>query len=853
MSFMEGMKNILVIVESPTKAKTLKKFLSDEYAIEASVGHVRDLPQKASDIPKEYKKYKWATLGIDVDNDFKPLYIIPKEKSKVIDSLKKLLKQANEVLLATDEDREGESISWHLMEVLKPKVPVRRMVFHEITKSAILNALNQTRDLDLNLVEAQETRRILDRLVGYTISPLLWKKIAYGLSAGRVQSPGLRLLVERELDRCRFQSAEYWDILATLQKDQQSFEAQLVEVNNVKIARGKDFDPETGSLPPDSSLKLLDQKTAQQLEKELKSHDWIIEEVQEKPTTQKPPVPFITSTLQQEANRKLRMTTRETSRISQKLYEEGYITYMRTDSPSLSEEATQGARQLISKYYGKEYLSESPRKFSAKSKGAQESHEAIRPVGNNFTHPDDTPLTGLEKALYEMIWKRTLASQMSDAKKLQITVRIRAGNAVFVATGNRILFPGFLRVYVEGHDRPEEALEEKESLLPELIPNEKVMLEQLIAKSHLTKPPARFTEASLVQRLEKEGIGRPSTYASIISTLMDRGYVFRKDNALVPSFTGIAVTSILKESFADLVDYAFTSQMEDHLDLIAEGKGEKLQYLKNFYSSSGGLLNRAKEQEGLIEPEKARTVILPHLPDYPIRISRYGPYIQINSQNETVRNINIDPTIPPSELTAERLKEMIEHGGSGPRNLGIDPQTQLPVYLALGRFGYHLQLGEKTVDNKPKTASLLPGLSPEMITLEMALTLLSLPKNLGQHPETGLPVTLGNGRFGPYVAHNGEYRSLKKEDSLFSVTLERALELLNEPKGTQRGFTVLLDLGVEPKSKKKVQILKGKFGPYIKFGTTNLSLPRHLSEQDVLKITLEDVIKIKQEKQKKLK
>lgn len=846
--------SILVIVESPTKAKTLKRFLPDEYMIEASVGHVRDLPQKAADIPKEYKKHKWATLGIDVEHDFSPLYITPKDKVKIIETLKKRLKQADEVLLATDEDREGESISWHLLEVLRPSIPVKRMVFHEITKTAILNALNQTRDLDQHLVEAQETRRILDRLVGYTISPLLWKKIAYGLSAGRVQSPGLRLLVERELDRCRFQSAEYWDLAATLSHQDQGFEAQLVEVAGSKIARGKDFDPETGMLPPSANLRLLDRETAQKLERELQHQDWVVEEVQEKPITLKPPIPFITSTLQQEANRKLRMSTRETSRISQKLYEEGFITYMRTDSPSLSQEAIQGARRQISELFGNDYLSEKPRQFSARSKAAQESHEAIRPVGSDFLHPDKTPLSGLEKDLYEMIWKRTLASQMAEARKLQILVRIRAGDTIFLATGSRILFPGFLRVYVENRDNPEEALEDRETLLPSLALGDQPVLLTLQAQSHLTKPPARFTEASLVQRLEKEGIGRPSTYASIISTLLERQYVFKKDNALVPSFTGIAVTGILKNSFADLVDYEFTSKMEDHLDLIAEGKGEKLGYLRDFYSSPHGLLNRAKEQEALIEPEKAKTIILPHLPDYPIKISRYGPYLQINNQDGTTKNINLDPNIPPSELTPEHIQKLIQQGTLGPRCLGTDPVSQKPVYLMLGRYGYHLQLGDKTeTEKKPRTAGLLPGMDPSNLSLDQALALLSLPRQLGMHPEKNQPIKASNGRFGPYIECDGEYRSLKAGDDVLTITLERALQLLNEPKAGRRNITVLLDFGVDPKTKKRVQLIKGKFGPYIKFGTTNLSLPKATTEDEAMRLSLEQVIALREEKLSKKK
>lgn len=841
-------QNVLVIVESPTKARTLQKFLGKDYIIEASVGHVRDLPQKASEVPKEFKKLPWATLGIDVENGFRPLYVIPREKSKVIDTLKKRLKQATEVLLATDEDREGESISWHLMEVLRPQVPVRRMVFHEITRNAILNALENTRSIDMNLVEAQETRRILDRLVGYTLSPVLWKKIAYGLSAGRVQSPGLRMLVERELERCRFQSAEYWSLTATLEEARHQFEAQLVELAGVRIARGKDFDPETGALPPDSGLRMLDRPTAEALDQALRTGSWVVESVQEKEVLQKPPIPFITSTLQQEANRKLRMSTRETSRVAQKLYEEGYITYMRTDSPSLSQEAIAGARRQVEELFGTEYLSDRPRQFSARSRNAQESHEAIRPVGERFLRPEETPLTGQDRALYEMIWKRTLASQMAEARKLQIIARIRCGDAVFLATGNRILFPGYLRVYVEGRDRPEEAWDDQESLLPPLKQGDRPLLVDLKTQAHQTKPPARYTEAGLVQRLEKEGIGRPSTYATIISTLLDRGYAFKKDNALVPTFTGIAVTTIMLQSFADLVDYKFTSEMEDHLDRIAEGKGEKLTYLQNFYLGPQGLAQRAKQEEERIDPERARTIFLPHLPDIPIRVSRYGPYLTVTGPDGQTRNVNLDPQLPPSELTREMVQELIASGGRGPRLLGTDPSTGKPVYLALGRYGYHLQLGTKDDAEKPKTAGLLPGMDPNALTLEQALALLSLPRTLGTHPETGHPVLVGNGRYGPYVAHAGEYRSLKKTDDALSLTLERALELLNEPRQGRRGVTVLADLGVDPKSKRKVQILKGRFGPYARVGTMNLSLPKGLSEEEARTWTLEQVLALREEK-----
>ncbi len=843
------MKNtILVIVESPTKAKTLKKFLPAEYQIEASVGHVRDLPQTAAEIPAEFKKEKWSNLGINVEAGFVPLYVIPKDKKAIVNELKKKMKDATAVYLATDEDREGESISWHLQDILQPKVPVRRMVFHEITKTAILSALDHTRDLDMDLVEAQETRRILDRLVGYTISPVLWKKIAYGLSAGRVQSPGLRLLVQREIARCHFKQGEYWDLAAKLETRGESFEAQLVEVDGKKVARGKDFDPETGALAEGSAMILLNETQARQLEISLAKSPWKVESVQEKEVINRPPPPFITSTLQQEANRKLKMSTRDTSRVAQKLYEEGFITYMRTDSPTLSQEALNGARRQISKLYGDEFLSPAPRQYSAKSKGAQESHEAIRPVGSDFLKPEETSLSGLEKALYEMIWKRTLASQMAEAKRSQVQARISNINTVFLAGGSRILFPGYLRVYVEGKDRPEDALDEMESLLPDLKEGDIPNLKELNAHTHSTKAPARFTEAALVQRLEKEGIGRPSTYASIISTLIDRGYVFRKDNALIPSFTGMGVTAVMENSFPELVDYQFTSEMENHLDMIAEGKGEKLKYLRQFFLDADGLLEKTEQQDKTIDPEKARMVILPQIPDIPIRISRYGPYIQTTAEDGTIKNFNLDAETPPSEFSQEKLKEMLELGSKGPRKLGIDPVSGLPVLLAFGRFGPHLQLGEKSEGFKPKTASIPKEYTPENIELGTALSILSLPRQLGLHPESGKPINAGSGRFGPYVVHEGEFRSLKKDDNVFTIDLNRALFLLSEEKSSARRVTVLLDLGVDPKSKRKVQILKGKFGPYVKWGMMNLSLSKNITEEEVMSLTLEDIAKIRDEK-----
>src|SRR6056297_1752249 len=629
----------LVIVESPTKARTIRRFLPKNYIVEASIGHVRDLPQSASDIPKDLKKTSWARLGIDVENGFKPLYIVPRGKGKIIRELKKKLKDVDQLLLATDEDREGESISWHLVKVLNPKVPVKRMVFHEITKTAIQKALENERDIDTNLVNAQETRRILDRLYGYTLSPLIWKKIAYGLSAGRVQSPGLRLIVERERERIRFKKSVYWDLKALMRKsadsDERDFEAQLDTVDGARIARGKDFDPETGELKAEqgqekkgNKILVLDENAAHELVDEIRSAEWKVESITEKRSRNRPAPPFITSTLQQEGNRKLRLSARETMRTAQRLYEQGFITYMRTDSPALSSEGVNGAVQAVRSLYGEEFLADNIRQYSSKSKSAQEAHEAIRPAGEVFKHPDDTGLEGREKALYALIWKRTLASQMAEARKVSTTARLVAGRARFTATGTRIEFPGFIRVYVEGKDDPEAALDDKETFLPPLAEGEVLSLCRIDPNYHETKPPARYTEATLVRTLESMTIGRPSTYASIINTLFDRGYVRKQGNALIPTFTGFAVIQLLERHFHYLIEYGFTSGMEAALDEIAYGKVDRQEYLESFYSGEDGLQQKVEQREKEISPDESRTIKLPHINIVDgIKVGKYGPYI----------------------------------------------------------------------------------------------------------------------------------------------------------------------------------------------------------------------------------
>jgi len=693
---------IFVIVESPTKAKTIRKFLPDNYIVDASIGHVRDLPKSASDIPKKIKGEEWTKLGIDVENDFKPLYVTPKGKGKIVRELKKKLKEADLLLLATDEDREGESISWHLVDVLKPKVPVKRMVFHEITKKAIMRALDTGREIDINLVNAQETRRILDRLYGYTLSPLIWKKISYGLSAGRVQSPGLRLIVDRERDRIKFKKAVYWNLSASIfpgpGREKELFEAKLESLDNKRVSIGKDFDPLTGKVLENKDILVLNEKSAIELEGNLKNGNWKVRSVGERSFKQKPSPPFITSTLQQDGNRKLRMSARETMRTAQHLYEQGFITYMRTDSPTLSSEGTNGAIESVERLYGKNYLTDSPRQFSSKTKGAQEAHEAIRPAGEVFVHPDESGLAGREMALYSLIWKRTLASQMKDAEKVSTTAKIEAGNAVFSATGTRIAFPGFLRVYVEGKDEPDAALDDKETFLPELKEGEGVALNKLSSIEHETKAPARFTEAALVSQLEKLGIGRPSTYASIINTLFDRQYIRRQGTALIPTFTGFAVIQLLENHFNYLIEYSFTSEMENALDDISLGKIDRIKYLEKFYLGKNGLKGQVENREKEIKPEEARTIALPHLgPISGIKVGKYGPYF-IQEQEGSKENLHasIPEEIAPADLSESDILEIIELQKNGPVPIGVDPETGENIYCLTGRYGAYFQLGEKT-------------------------------------------------------------------------------------------------------------------------------------------------------------
>ncbi len=845
--------SILVIVESPTKARTIRNYLPQGYRVEASMGHIRDLPASAEEVPANYKDKQWANLGVNVEQDFEPLYVIPKSKKKVVKELQAAVKEAEEVILATDEDREGESISWHLTQLLNPKVPVKRMVFHEITQEAIRKALNNCRNINENLVHAQETRRILDRLVGYTLSPLLWKKIAWGLSAGRVQSVAVRLLVQRERERRAFREASYWDLKALLEQEKTPFESKLMTLGGKRIANGGDFDPKTGTISKNKDVVLLNEADAIALKERLTGKPWQVTNTEEKPTTRKPSPPFTTSTLQQESNRKLGISARDTMRIAQKLYEEGYITYMRTDSVHLSEQAIAAARNCVEQMYGKEYLSQKVRQFTTKSKGAQEAHEAIRPAGGEFRIPNQTGLSGQELALYDLIWKRTVACQMAEARVTQIAVTVKVEDAEFRSAGKRIDFPGFFRAYVEGSDDPEAAIDNQEVILPALKIGDRPTCKQLDVLDHETQPPARYTEASLVKTLESEGVGRPSTYASIIGTIMDRGYAQMRAKALVPTFTAFAVVSLLEEHFPDLVDTGFTSRMEQTLDEIATGESQWLPYLRDFFLGEAGLENQVKVRENQIDPSVAKAIILENLAAK-VKIGKFGPYIEI-PQGDEVITASIPADLTPCDLNPEQVSTLLRQKTEGPDKLGIHPETGEPIFVLVGTYGPYVQLGEISDTNKkPKRSSLPKGMKPEDLTLDIAVGLLALPRTLGTHPETGAKIQTNLGRFGPYVVHDQgkdgkDYRSLKGDDNVLTITLERALELLAEPKrgrGASKSKAPLRELGVHPDDQEPVNIFEGPYGLYVKHGKVNAGIPK---EETVENMTLEKAIALLSEKE----
>ncbi|MEW4455783.1 type I DNA topoisomerase [Bremerella sp. JC817] len=833
-------KKALVIVESPAKARTISKFLGKNYLVEASIGHVRDLPQGAKEIPQEYKDQDWAYLGVNVNDRFDPVYIIPSDKKQQVTKLKKLLKESDELYLATDEDREGEAISWHLQEILKPKVPVHRLVFHEITESAIKGALEHPRAIDDGLVRAQETRRILDRLYGYEVSPLLWRKIKPKLSAGRVQSVAVRLIVQRERERMAFHSATYWDLVATFETNGQTFDATLIEADGKRVPASRDFDPSTGKVNKEGLL-LLDEAGANDLLERIRNADFSVGNLENKPYTSKPAAPFTTSTLQQEANRKLGFTARRTMQVAQSLYENGYITYMRTDSTNLAQVAIDASRKLVESEYGKEYLPEKPRFYASKVKNAQEAHEAIRPAGDEFRKPESLrkELSDEQFKLFELIWKRTIACQMEDARGHRISINIKGGNAVFYVSGKTIDFPGFLRAYVEGSDDPQAELADRETLLPAVTVGQGVQQKEFDPKSHTTQPPARFSEASLTRSLEEMGIGRPSTYASIIDTILRREYVFKKGNALVPTWTSFAVVGLLEAHLSKLVDYDFTAKMEDDLDSISRGEADASDYLSKFYFGveDSGLKQVVEERIKDVDARSVNSIPLgapeegEHREEVFVRVGRYGPYVE---QGE--RRGSIPDELPPDEIDLPKAMDLLEQAEKGEEPLGEHPETGKPIYLKTGRFGPYVQMGSSDDDEKPKNASLMKGMNAGDVNLETAIKLLSLPREVGLHPEDKKPIVAYNGRFGPYIKWNDETRSLPAEISPIDIDMEKSLELLAQPKTRgRRGAPKepLKTLDKSPVTEEVIKIMDGRYGPYVTDGETNASLPKGASPDEL--------------------
>ncbi|MBV6457900.1 MAG: DNA topoisomerase 1 [Fimbriimonadaceae bacterium] len=856
----------LVIVESPAKARTIERFLGSDYQVEASFGHVRDLPESAAEIPAEFKKEKWARLGVNTANNFEPIYIVPDDKRRHVAKLKEAAKGKEVILLATDEDREGESISWHVLEVLKPskKVDVKRIVFHEITKEAIQEALRKPRAVDADLVKAQEARRILDRLYGYTLSPLLWTKVKRGLSAGRVQSVAVRLTVERERQRIAFRSAEYWDLEALLGAKGTEFKATLERIDGKGIASGKSFDAETGQLK-DAKAILVDRQMAENLESACRSATpWTVVEVESNPGQESPPPPFMTSTLQQESNRKLRMSSKACMQIAQKLYEGvdldgervGLITYMRTDSLTLAERALTEAREVIQQLYGKEYLPDKPKRYTTKSKNAQEAHEAIRPTDLS-RRPDDIKkfLSKEEFALYDLIWKRTIASQMLPARVLRTQAKIAVDasgkNLWFGASGKVIEFPGFLRAYVEGSDDPEAELGERETVLPPLAKGQVVDLKSVGAKEHHTRPPARYTEASLIKKLEEEGIGRPSTYASIISTIQDRGYVFKAGNELIPTFTAFAVTELLENNFGELVDLKFTARMEDELDEISNGDRDSVAYLKDFYlgQDSPGLEKMIEERKKEI-PFPAISV--PGQNGSPerivVRIGKNGPFIQ-RGEGGTGNTASVPESIPPAELTYDRALELL----SGPEALGREPSSGRCVFLKRGRFGTYLELDqtpeEREAKTAPRRAALPKDLKPEALSEEDLKLLFSLPRKFGEID--GKPLTGDIGRYGPYLKWGDEFRNVDSWRSLATMPLAEAEAIVRSPKEAKRARTpgapktAIKDFGVLDGLAGPVKVLNGFYGPYVTDGKINATIPKSIDPNELTADQAIELIKAK--------
>jgi len=812
----------LVIVESPAKARTIAGYLGDGFVVESSIGHIRDLPQKAAEIPPALKKEPWARLGVNVEADFEPLYVETPDKKKKISELRRGLKQADELLLATDEDREGEAIAWHLVQVLKPKVPVRRMVFHEITRDAIQHALHDTRDIDQHLVDAQETRRILDRLYGYEVSPVLWKKVMPRLSAGRVQSVATRLVVERERERMRFVAASYWDLVGTFEPG--AFEARLVGLNGARVAQGRDFG-EDGTVRSES-LVVLDEAAARALVVALEDAEFRVGSVEEKPYRRKPAAPFRTSTLQQEASRKLRFSAQTTMRLAQRLYENGHITYMRTDSVNLSESALTAARAHATKTYGAETVPAKPRRYQRAVANAQEAHEAIRPAGDAFRAPAELrqELARDELALYDLIFKRTISSQMNDAEGQTVVIELGAstkprGEAVFRASGTVITSPGFLLAYESGRDDPEG--DDEERRLPALTVGQTLSASALEPQGHETTPPARFTEASLVRALEERGIGRPSTYASIMGTILDRGYVFKKGTALVPTFLAFSVTRLLEDHFGQLVDYDFTARLETDLDRIAAGREARIDWLRSFYFGNGGpgLHALVTDQLDAIDARLVNSIAIPDS-DIVVRVGRFGPYLERGDLRASIPD-----DIAPDELTPARAEELLSQP-TGERSLGRHPETGREIAVRDGRYGpYVTEVLAEGEEGKPRTASLFSSMSLDSVTLDDAVRLLTLPRTL--IGAEGEEILVSNGRYGPYVKKGSETRSLASEEQLLTVTAEEAEALLAQPK-TRRGRGAakppLREIGTDPGNGRQVVVKDGRFGPYVTDGETNASL-----------------------------
>ena len=840
----------LVIVESPAKARKIGGFLGDDYVVEASVGHIRDLPQRAADIPKEYKKIAWAKEGVNIEEGFEPLYVINPDKKAKVSELKALMKDADELILATDEDREGEAIAWHLIEVLRPKIPIRRMVFHEITKEAIKKAAEETRDLDYRLVDAQETRRVLDRLYGYRLSPVLWKKVMPRISAGRVQSVATRLIVERERERMAFISSKWWDLTAQCEA---GFNARLLSLDGKRVAATNDFDANGGLKEKSvSNILLLDEAGANELVQSLTGKSLTVKSTEESPRTERPKAPFTTSTMQQDAGSRLGWGAQLTMRVAQRLYENGYITYMRTDSVTLSQSAIESARSSAKSLYGADYIPATPRVYEGKSKNAQEAHEAIRPAGETFRTPGELApeLSRDEFSLYDLIWKRTIASQMSDAKKMQMRVDFdvetkTGGAAIFRANGSVVTFPGFLAAYeeiVEDKSGDDESAE-TDKRLPAMAVGDSIKVSNYICEGHETKPPARYTEPTLVKKLEELGIGRPSTFASIMSTIQDRGYVAKRGRALVPTFLAFSVTGLLEQHFGKLVDYEFTASMEEDLDRIANGEEDRITWLTKFFFGTEGNpgLEALAADLGAIDAQQINTMKMGE--DIEIRVGRYGAYIQKGIGDDR-KFANIPETMAPDELTLQVAIDLLAQP-SGERELGIHPETNLPLLAKSGRFGPYITEvfpePEMVVDKKtgelkkprkkkdapkPKTASLLSTMTLDTITIEDALKLMSLPRTLGDYEE--VPITVQNGRYGPYMTHGTDSRTLTSEDQLFAITLDEAIELYKQPKVRRRGVAKppLKDLGIDPASQKPVLVKDGRFGIYITDGETNATLRR---------------------------